>query len=197
MMSDRLARQIAFVIEIDKLKSVFRQTILIDGTRRENSAEHSWHIAVLAILLSEYARKGDIDVLRVIKMALIHDLVEIDAGDTYCYDETGVINQREREERAADRIFGILPSDQAEEFLELWREFERGKTPEAQFTAALDRVQPLINNYKTDGEMWREHGIKSDMVVRRNSVVNKGAPVLWEYTSQLIADAVKRGLLEE
>jgi putative hydrolase of HD superfamily len=197
MTDDRLERQIQFIIEIDKLKNVFRQTLLIDRTRRENSAEHSWHIAVLAILLSEYARKSDIDVLRVIKMALIHDLVEIDAGDTYCYDEKGALDQREREERAADRVFGILPHDQAEELLDLWREFERGETPEAQFTAALDRVQPLINNYKTEGEMWREHGITSDRVVRRNSAVNKGAPVLWEYTSQLIEDAVTRGILEE
>jgi putative hydrolase of HD superfamily len=197
MTADRLERQIEFVVEIDKLKNVFRQTLLIDKTRRENSAEHSWHISVLAILLSEYARKSDIDVLRVIKMALIHDLVEIDAGDTYCYDEKGALDQREREERAADRVFGILPADQAEELLDLWMEFERGETPEAQFTAALDRVQPLINNYKTDGEMWREHGIKRGRVVRRNSAVNKGAPVLWDYTSQLIEDAVRRGLLEE
>jgi putative hydrolase of HD superfamily len=197
MTADRLESQIQFVAEIDKLKSVLRQTLLIDRTRRENSAEHSWHIAVLAILLSEYARKSDIDLLRVIKMALIHDLVEIDAGDTYCYDEKGALDQGEREERAADRIFGILPPDQAEELLTLWREFERGETPEAQFTAALDRVQPLINNYNTDGEMWREHGIKRGQVVRRNNVVNEGSPVLWEYTSQLINDAVKRGMLQE
>jgi putative hydrolase of HD superfamily len=197
MTADRLERQIQFVIEIDKLKNVFRQTLLIDRSRRENSAEHSWHIAVLAVLLSEYARKSDIDILRVIKMALIHDLVEIDAGDTYCYDEKGARNQREREKRAADRVFGILPADQAEELLNLWREFERGETPEAQFAGALDRVQPLINNYSTDGEMWREHGIKSGQVVRRNSAVNEGSPVLWEYTSQLINDAVKRGMLQE
>ncbi|MBW2636733.1 MAG: HD domain-containing protein [Deltaproteobacteria bacterium] len=197
MTADRLERQIEFVIEIDKLKNVFRQTLLIDKTRRENSAEHSWHIAVLAILFSEYARESDIDILRVIKMALIHDLVEIDAGDTYCYDEKGAMDQSDREERGAKRIFGILPHDQAEEFLALWREFEEGKTAEASFAAALDRVQPLINNYNTGGEMWREHGIKSDQVVRRNSAVNKGAPVLWEYTSQLIDDAVRRGILEE
>jgi len=197
MTAERLSSQIAFVVEIDKLKNVFRQTLLIDRTRRENSAEHSWHIAVLAILLSEYAQKSDIDVLRVVKMALIHDLVEIDAGDTYCYDEIGAQDQWEREEKAANRIFGILPADQAEELLDLWREFERGATAEAQFTAALDRVQPLINNYKTEGKMWREHGIKSDRVVKRNSAVNKGAPVLWDYTSQLIDDAVKRGMLQK
>lgn len=197
MVAERLERQINFVIEIDKLKSVLRQTILVDKSKRENSAEHSWHIAVMAILFSEYARESDVDILKVIKMALIHDLVEIDAGDTYCYDEKGTLDQREREERGAKRIFGILPEDQAREFEGLWREFEEGKTAEARFAAALDRVQPLINNYNTGGEMWREHGIKSGQVVRRNSVVNEGAPVLWEYTSQLISDAVKRGMLQE
>lgn len=192
-----MERQINFVIEIDKLKSILRQTILVDRSKRENSAEHSWHIAVMAILFSEYARGSDIDILKVIKMTLIHDLVEIDAGDTYCYDEEGALDQRNREERGAKRIFGILPEDQAGEFLGLWKEFEEGKTAEALFAAALDRVQPLINNYNTDGEMWREHGIKSGQVVKRNSAVNKGAPVLWEYTSQLIDDAVKRGILKE
>jgi len=197
MVAERLERQINFVIEIDKLKSVLRQTILVDKSKRENSAEHSWHIAVMAILFSEYARESDVDILKVIKMALIHDLVEIDAGDTYCYDEKGTLDQSEREERGAKRIFGILPEDQAREFEGLWREFEEGKTAEARFAAALDRVQPLINNYNTGGEIWREHGIKSGQVVRRNSVVNEGAPVLWEYTSQLISDAVKRGMLQE
>jgi len=197
MVAERLERQINFVIEIDKLKSVLRQTILVDKSKRENSAEHSWHIAVMAILFSEYARESDVDILKVIKMALIHDLVEIDAGDTYCYDEKGTLDQSEREEKGAKRIFGILPEDQAREFEGLWREFEEGKTAEARFAAALDRVQPLINNYNTGGEMWREHGIKSGQVVRRNSVVNEGAPVLWEYTSQLISDAVKRGMLQE
>ena len=197
MTAERLERQIQFVIEIDKLKSVLRQTLLIDRTRRENSAEHSWHIAVLAILLSEYARNSDIDILRVIKMALIHDLVEIDAGDTYCYDEEGARDQREREEIAAERIFGILPADQTEELLALWSEFERGETPEAQFTAALDRVQPIINNYNTEGEMWKRNGIQSHQVRDRNKAVQKGAPLLWEYTSDLINDAVKRGMLQE
>ncbi len=197
MKDERLERQIRFAIEIDKLKSVYRQTILIDRTRKENSAEHSWHIAVLAILFSEYARKSDIDILRVIKMTLIHDLVEIDAGDTYCYDENGALDQREREEKAADRIFGLLPADQAAEFLDLWREFEKGETPEAEFAAALDRVQPIVNNYNTEGEMWRENGIESTQVRHRNRAVGKGAPLLWEYTSHLINEAVKRGMLRK
>jgi putative hydrolase of HD superfamily len=197
MTDERLERQIRFVVEIDKLKSVHRQTILIDRTRKENSAEHSWHIAVLAILLSEYARKSDVDILRVVKMALIHDLVEIDAGDTYCYDEKGTLGQREREERAAGRIFGLLPADQEEELLGLWREFERGETPEAQFAAALDRVQPIINNYNTGGEMWKLKGIQSNQVRDRNRAVQKGAPLLWDYTSHLINDAVKEGMLQE
>src|SRR5262249_50705513 len=149
-MSDRLARQIAFIIEIDKAKQVLRQTLLMDGSRLENDAEHSWHLAVMALLLAEYAGEA-VDLLRVLKMVLIHDLVEIDAGDTFVYDVEALATRREREERAADRIFGLLPADVEEEFRALWEEFEAQATPEARFAAALDRLQPLLHNYHTGG----------------------------------------------
>lgn len=143
MDAERLERQIQFIIEIDKLKKIYRQTILMDGSRYENDAEHSWHLGVMAILLSEYVPEGDIDILKVIKMVLIHDIIEIDAGDTFCYDDNALNDKQEREQRAADRLFAILPPDQAQEFMELWQEFEERATVEARFAAALDRLQPL------------------------------------------------------
>jgi putative hydrolase of HD superfamily len=194
---DRFRQQIEFILEVDKLKQVQRRTILMDKSRRENSAEHSWHIALTVMVLSEYARDADIDFLRVMKILLVHDLIEIDAGDTYCHDEKGKKNQAERERLAADRIFNILPPDQAGTFRDLWDEFEDRKTPESRFANALDRVQPLLHNYFTQGQTWLENDIKSDQVKSRMQPVDDGAPVLWNYVSSLIDDAVKKGFLSE
>jgi len=192
---DRLKQQIRFVIEIDKLKRVVRQTILMDRSRLENDAEHSWHLAVMAMLLSEYAAENNIDLFRVIKMVLVHDLVEIDAGDTYCYDDEAIEDQRQREEKAADRIFCVLPDDQSKEIRILWDEFNDRETPEARFAASLDRLQPLLHNYNTDGLMWKKNGIKSSQVISRNRPIKDGAPPLWDYAAGLIDDAVRKGFL--
>ena len=194
---DRFKQQIEFILEIDRLKHVLRQTILMDKSRQENSAEHSWHIALTVMILSEYAADDGIDLFRVIKILLIHDLIEIDAGDTYCYDDRGRNDQVERERAAADRIFNILPADQARTFRELWDEFEERKTPESRFANALDRVQPFLHNYFTRGITWQENNIKSDQVKGRMQPVNDGAPVLWKYVSSLIDDAVNKGYLSK
>ena len=190
---DRLSRQVEFLVEIDKLKGVFRQTWLIDKSRLENDAEHSWHLAVLAVLLGEYAAEKDLDLLRAVKMVLIHDLVEIDAGDTYAYDETAAATQADRERKAADRVFNVLPPDQAASIRALWDEFEARQTPEARYAAALDRLQPFLHNYYTRGKAWLEHGITSDQVVARTRPIADGAPELWELVKDLIRDAVEKG----
>jgi putative hydrolase of HD superfamily len=194
---DRFKKQIKFILEADKLKHVMRQTILLNRSRRENSAEHSWHIALLVLVLSEYAKDADVDFFQVMKILLVHDLIEIDAGDTYCYDEEGKQDQTIREKKAADRIFNILPSDQAGIFRELWNEFEDRKTPESRFANALDRLQPLLNNYFTRGRTWQENDIKSAQVKSRMKPVDDGAPLLWDYVESLIDDAVKKGFLSE
>lgn len=194
---DRLERQLEFVIEIDKLKEVLRRTILMDGSRRENSAEHSWHLAVMALTLSEYAKENDIDVLRVIKMLLIHDIVEIDAGDTYCYDDVAVGKQSAREKKAAERIFSILPSDQAEAFRNLWDEFGDGETAESRFANALDCFQPILHNYTTDGTIWKKHHIKRGQVIARNEHIRQSAPLIWKHIVRFVDDAVRKGMLLE
>jgi putative hydrolase of HD superfamily len=193
---DRLRRQIEFLIEIDKLKGVFRQTWLMDGSRRENDAEHSWHLALLAVLLSEYAAEPDVDLFRVVKMVLVHDLVEIDAGDVLVYDRGKSAEWQVREREAAERIYRILPADQADELRALWEEFEARATPEARFAAALDRLQPILHNYQTEGKLWQEHGVTSDQVIAHNRHMAEGAPRLWQYAHDLIRDAVNRGHLE-
>jgi putative hydrolase of HD superfamily len=164
---DRFKRQIEFILEVDKLKHVLRQTILMDQSRRENSSEHSWHIALTVMILSDYAGDEGIDFFRVMKILLIHDLIEIDAGDTYCYDDQGRQDQAEREKSAADRIFNLLPPDQAGMFREFWDEFEERKTPESRFANALDRVQPFLHNYFTRGRTWQENDIKREQVKAR------------------------------
>jgi len=196
MVEARLLKQIEFLVEIDKLKKILRQNVVIGTGRQENDAEHSWHLAVMAILLSEYAAERDIDVLRVVKMVLIHDLVEIDAGDTFCYDEKAHCDKAEREQKAADRLFNILPPDQAQEIMELWREFEELKTPEARFAACLDRFQPLVLNYHTNGHTWQKPGVNSAKVLERNAVLEKNAPALWEFTREIIEDSIQKGYLK-
>ena len=170
MSDDRLTQQLRFLLELDRLKSVFRQSRLIHTDRMENSAEHSWHLAMLAVVLAEYAAE-DIDLVRVVKMALIHDIVEIDAGDTYIYDEQARQEKARIEQQAAERIFGLLPKQQAAELRTLWEEYEAKQTPEARFAGALDRLQPLLLNYHTEGQMWRHHGISSEQVIKVNQVI--------------------------
>lgn len=194
---DRFRQQIEFILEVDRLKQVLRQTILLDRSRKENSAEHSWHIALTVLILSEYAKDSDVDLFRVMKILLVHDLIEIDAGDTYCYDEQGRKDQARRERKAADRIFNLLPPDQAATLRELWDEFEERKTSESKFANALDRVQPFLHNYFTRGQVWLENDIKSSQVKSRMRPVNDGSPFLWDYVSSLIDDAVKKGFLGE
>ncbi|MGD8981746.1 MAG: HD domain-containing protein [Desulfobacterales bacterium] len=191
----RLQQQIEFMLEIDKLKHISRRTILTDRSRKENSAEHSWHIAMAVFLFSEYAQDQNIDWYRVIKMLLVHDLVEIDAGDTYCYDDQGRKNQAQREQKAAERIFKILPFDQSRYFRALWDEFENRETPESKYANALDRFQPFLQNYVTKGQIWRKNDITRRQVKDRMKPVFDGAPLLWSLVELLIHDAVQKKYL--
>lgn len=191
-MEDRLRKQMNFILEVDKLKQIGRQTYLSDASRRENDAEHSWHLALMTLLLAEHANT-DIDVLKVITMVLIHDIVEIDAGDTYAYDEAAKLSQREREEKAADRIFNLLPKDQAEYFRQIWEEFEERKSPEALFARTLDNAQPMMLNDATDGRAWREHQVKKSQVMVRNKYTHKGSEAIWEYLENMVNENVKKG----
>jgi putative hydrolases of HD superfamily len=193
--SERFKRQVEFLLEIDRLKHTLRQTILLDRSRQENSVEHSWHIALSAMIFSEYAGMDGAGLGRVIRMLLLHDLVEIDAGDTYCYDEQAGADQHERERRAAERIFGLLPADQARDFRSLWDEFEEAGTLEARYAHAMDRFQAFLHNYFTQGAIWRAHGIRRHQVLRRMQPVERGAPLLWDYVCTLIDDAVQKGYL--
>lgn len=177
---ERLEKQLAFIKEIDKEKQIFRQTYISDGTRKENDAEHAWHMAVMTLLLSEYANE-EIDVLHTIRMILIHDVVEIDAGDTYAYDDTAKTTQQEREEKAAARIFGMLPEDQAKEMLALWEEFEAGETKEAKFARTMDNFQPMMLNDATDGKAWVEHQVAVSKILKRNERTPRGSEELWNY----------------
>jgi len=195
--SERFRKQIEFILEIDKLKKILRRTTLLDRSRQENSAEHSWHIALILLVLSEYADEDNLDLMRVIKLLLAHDLVEIDADDTYCYDEIGGQTQKMRETKAADRIFNILPADQADAFRALWDEYEAKDTPESKFANALDRLQPLLHNYFTRGHTWQKHGIRKSQVIDRMQPVDDGSHLLWDYVSGLIDDAVEKGYLKK
>lgn len=177
---NRLEKQMAFIRELDKNKGIGRQTYILQGDRKENDAEHMFHLAIMAAVLSEHANES-IDVLKVMTMVLVHDAVEIDAGDTYAYDEEGYATKAEREKKAADRIFHLLPEDQEVYFRGLWEEFEENKTKEANFANALDRVQPMMLNHESGGRAWLEHGVKQSQVMSRNSNVKEGSEVLWDY----------------
>ncbi|MBN1482645.1 HD domain-containing protein [candidate division KSB1 bacterium] len=195
-MNKRLEQQILFILEIDKLKNIVRRTFLLDESRLENTAEHSWHAAVAVLLLSEYA-PHTLDILRIVKMMLIHDIVEIDAGDTFLYDDSGNQDKADRERAAADRLFTLLPEDQAAELCLLWDEFEERSTPEAKFARGLDRLLPLMHNYYTKGSTWRKHNVTSDMVRKQNAIIADASPELWEFARTLIQDSVdKKYLLE-
>ncbi|MBE5888972.1 MAG: HD domain-containing protein [Lachnospiraceae bacterium] len=190
---ERLEKQMAFIREIDKEKQIFRQSYVTDGTRKENDAEHAWHMAIMTFLLSEYANE-EIDVLKTIRMILIHDIVEIDAGDTYAYDDSAKATQHEREERAANRLFGMLPEDQAKDLRALWDEFEAGETKEARFARTMDNVQPLLLNDATGGKAWEEHDVPLSKIMKRNERTAKGSETLWEYSrDNLIKKNVAEG----
>lgn len=196
MSRDRLDDQLAFLLEIDRLKLIERRSFVTDASRRENSAEHSWHLAMLALVLSEYSGDG-IDLARVLAMVLVHDIVEIDAGDVFVYaDDAAHAAKAEREVLAAERIFALLPDDQEEVFRSLWEEYEEGATEAARFAAALDRLQPLLLNVAAGGATWREHGITADRVLERNAPIGDGAPALWTRARELIRDAVERGIVD-
>lgn len=193
---ERLRQQMAFIQEVDKLKKIGRQSYITDGSRKENDAEHSWHLAMMAILLSEYASKK-VDVLKVMSMVLIHDIVEIDAGDTYAYDIAGNATKRAREEKAADRLFGLLPTDQTAYLRELWEEFERQETAEAKFARTLDCMQPIMLNAASDGKAWKEHEVKLSQILERNQSTREGSNTLWEYARQnYIEPNIKNGKIQ-
>lgn len=193
---ERLQKQLTFLVEADKMKDVYRRTLLISKARRETDAEHSWHFALMAVLLSEYAG-GEIDLARVVRMALVHDLVEVYAGDTFAYDEKGNLDKEKREQEAADRLFSLLPADQGPPLRALWEEFDAMETPDAQFAAAVDRLQPFLNNCLTDGHTWKEGPVRSEQVYKRMDMVRVGAPALWPYVERMIREAVEKGQLEK
>jgi putative hydrolase of HD superfamily len=196
MNDERLSRQLDFLIEIDRLKQVLRRSPLVDGSRVENSAEHSWHLAMMALVLAEYSNEP-VDVNRVVKMVLVHDIVEIDAGDTYAYDTNGNQDKVERELRAADRLFGLLPADQTRELRDLWDEFEARRTAEARFANALDRLMPLLHNYLNEGRVWQANHVTADQIRRRMAPVAEGSAMLDNVVETVLIRSLDRGYLGE
>lgn len=196
MYSEDLLKQVEFIKEIDKLKYIKRRTKLFNSDRRENDAEHSWHLAMMAVVLAEYSEKP-IDVLKVIKMVLIHDIVEIDSGDIFMYDTTRSHTNTEEELKAAKRIFGMLPDEQANELVELWKEFEYGETDEAKFAKSIDRFEPLLQNVSNGGGTWKEFDVKYEMVHEKKMSIKDGSTALWNYAEELIEDSVKKGILKK
>ena len=190
----RFEQQINFLKEVDKLKNIIRRNYLCDGNRFENTAEHCWHLALMVMTLAEHAN-NEIDILKTILMLLIHDLVEIDAGDTYCYDSTENETKAKREEEAANRIFSLLPLDQQQVYHQLWREFEERETPESQFANAVDRLMPLIQNVETGGKTWQKNHISESQVLERCLPINDGSAVLWNHAKLLIKSSVTKGIL--
>ena len=193
-MDDRLKKQLAFALEIDKEKNIFRQTHLSGHSRRENDAEHAWHMAIMAYLLKEYANE-EVDIAKVMLMCLIHDVVEIDAGDTYAYDKEAQKTQKAREEAAKERIYSLLPEDQKKEFTAIFDEFEAYESAEAKFAHALDNLQPLILNNSNEGGDWKEHGVSASTIYVRHSKTRLGSERLFEATDEIIQDNVRKGNL--
>lgn len=193
MSSERLSQQIQFILEIDKLKQVVRQTKIIGGQRQENTAEHSWQLAVMALVLSEHANEP-VDALHVVKMLLVHDVIEIDAGDTWSFDDKGYLDKEERERLAAKRIFALLPPDQAAPLHAIWEEFEEMRTPESRFANALDRLMPMLHNFHNDGGTWRREGVTMQKVLARQSAIAKGSQALGDYSLALLEQARKLGI---
>ena len=197
MVDESLARHIELLMEIDKLKTVYRKSYLTsDTSRRENSAEHSWHVAIAAMILAGHCQE-EIDLLHVLKMLLIHDIVEIDAGDTDALDSVGALDKEEREKRAAERIFSLLPASQSREVRELWTEFEARVTPEAKFSRAVDRLMPILHNYHTHGKRWLEDGIIREQVLEVNQIIQDGSPELWQFVLTMIEESVAKGYLSK
>ena len=194
MINLQLAQQIQFIVEIDKLKNILRQNLITDASRRENSAEHSWHLAMMAIVLKDYA-PPEVDLLQVMKMLLVHDLVEIDAGDTFCYDTQGNQDKEDRELQAADRLFGLLPPEQGIELRAAWAEFEAQETASAQFATALDRLQPFLQNQQTQGGTWRIHQISPQQIFQRMAPIKTFTPELWGLIESGIEEAIAAGYL--
>ncbi|KAA8479689.1 putative hydrolase of HD superfamily [Arcticibacter tournemirensis] len=193
---EQLQKQIDFIHEIDKIKYIQRRTRLFNSDRTENDAEHSWHLALMAIVLSEHSDQK-IDLLKVVKMLLIHDLVEIDAGDVFLYDTVVNHTNTEAELAAARRIFGLLPSEQANELISVWEEFEAGETAESKFARAMDRMEPLLQNRSNSGGTWKEFNVQYDKVVEKKSVIKHGSQVLWSYAKKLIDQSVEDGILQK
>lgn len=195
-MMERFKKQLNFLIEIDQVKNILRMTSIADGSRRENDAEHSWSLAMMAVLFAEYV-DDQIDLLKVIKMVLIHDLVEIHAGDTFCFDEAGMQDKEAREQASADKIFGLLEHDQGQELRQLWEEFESCETPEAEYAAMLDRLQPLIMNYINEGGTWAQHHISVEQVYKRNQItLEKGPQVFKDFIHEVIEECVAKGYIK-
>ncbi|HHF3023670.1 HD domain-containing protein [Vibrio diabolicus] len=193
---ERLEKQLALVIELDKLKSILRRTRIKSAEGRlENSGEHSWHVALMAILMEEHAN-APVDICRVMKMLLIHDVVEIDAGDTFVYDTAASQEQAEKEIRAAERLFGMLPSDQEQELLALWHEFEAAQTDDAKYAKALDRLIPMLLNYHNNGQSWKEHGVSREQALTINKRIEFGSVTLWDKAKELIEEATEKGWLK-
>ena len=195
MMNADLQSQLNFVKELDKLKQVIRRNYLYDGTRSENTAEHSWHAALSAFILQDFADEA-VDICKVGKMLLIHDLVEIEAGDTYVYDMAALEGQDERELEAAHKLFGMLPTPMSEEFLNLWLEFEARQTPEARFAKAIDRFMPMFANYESGGISWLENNVQEVRMRELNGIIAEGSQALWQEVERMIADAISRNLLQ-
>ncbi|GIQ57067.1 hydrolase [Flavobacterium collinsii] len=196
MYTEDLLNQIAFIKEIDKVKYIQRKTKLFHSDRNENDAEHSWHLALMAIVLAEHSDEP-IDVLKVVKMVLIHDIVEIDAGDTFIYDSQKNHSNTDEERLAANRIFGLLPKKQAEELIAIWEEFEAGETNEAKFARSMDRLEPLLQNTSNNGGTWTEFGVSYDKVYEKKSVIKEGSKTLWSYAEGLINESVEKGILKK
>ena len=195
-MNERLKKQLDFVLEIDKEKNIFRQTHLSSHGRRENDAEHAWHMSVMAYLLKEYANE-EVDIARVMMMCLIHDIVEIDAGDTYAYDEEGLKTQKERENAAKERIFSLLPEDQKEELTALFDEFEAAETPESRYAHAMDNMQPLILNNSNNGGDWKEHDVCAEQVYKRQRQTRYGSEVLFQAADEILQENIRKGNLKQ
>jgi len=193
-MRDRLKNQIEFIMEVDKLKGIMRKNRITVDDRTENDAEHSWHLAMMAPLLVEYVPE-EVDLLKVFKMLVIHDLVEIDAGDTFAFDEKGYVGKFERELEAAKRIFGILPEDQSKELLDLWLEFEEGNSIEGKYASAIDKIQPFILNSHTGGRSWTENNVTKTQVLKRMKIIKDASEELWNYFLELLDSAIAKGLI--
>ncbi|MCS3555035.1 MULTISPECIES: HD family hydrolase [unclassified Sphingobacterium] len=191
-----LLKQIDFIKEIDKVKYIQRKTKLFNSNRNENDAEHSWHLAMMALILAEHANEP-IDVLKVVKMVLIHDIVEIDAGDTFIYDTQKNHVNTDQERLAANRIFGLLPQEQSKEFIAVWEEFEAGLTPEAKFARTMDRLEPLLQNTSNNGGTWKEFDVDYSKVFEKKKIINEGSTTIWKYAEELIKESVEKGILRK